>query len=385
MSTHYTYTIDFHRPDGTHLGQTPVEPDWMPALEWIHFEGIRAGVLRPVMVANPAGSAFDVEPVWHPTAGRPRLSAFRVTVPAGTARAVSRLIPTAYLRGCVEQASAALVEQGALRCGEAFRYVVNAFASNARAARAPSADFAVEAIPQPLPLIATALKPFLSAAARPGREDVDGDAPVFIARAVLDQTTELARRAGDLETGGVLVGFLHHDPSIPEIFVEITAQIAALHTEAASTKLTFTPETWAAVRAALALRKRGEVMLGWWHYHPDFCRLRNCPLENRLHCTAASAFFSGEDVALHTALFARAYNTALLISDCAATGLGSSLFGWRQGMVSARGFYTIGGDTSRRQPHNEMAQRADFFETLSLRQPRSGRWPVLGLRSRRCR
>jgi hypothetical protein len=68
-------------------------------------------------------------------------------------------------------------------------------------------------------------------------------------------------------------------------------------------------------------------MLGWWHYHPDFCRLRNCPLENRLHCTAASAFFSGEDVALHTALFARAYNTALLISDCAATGLGSSLFG----------------------------------------------------------
>ncbi|HVO28046.1 MAG TPA: hypothetical protein VMW56_30950 [Candidatus Margulisiibacteriota bacterium] len=344
MPSDYTYTIDFHRQDGTRVGQAPVEPDWMPALEWIHLEGIRAGVLRPVMVANPASCAYHVEPVWHPTAGRPRLSAFRVTVPAGTARAVSRLIPTAYLRGHVEQASAALVEQGVLQSGEPFRYVVNAFASSARAAPAPAADFAVEEIPQPLPLKTTALEPFLSAGRADGQH-VDGDLPVFIPQAVLDQATELARQAGDLETGGVLVGFLHHDTSIPEIFVEITAQIVALHTEAAAAKLTFTPDTWAAVRAALALRKRGEVLLGWWHYHPDFCRLRKCPLENRLRCTASSAFFSGDDVALHTALFARAYHTALLISDSAATGLGSSLFGWRQGMVSARGFYTMGGDT----------------------------------------
>jgi hypothetical protein len=327
MATHYTYTIDFYRQDGTSLGQTPVEPDWMPALEWIHFEGIRAGVLPPVMVANLAGCAYHVEPVWHPTAGRPRLSAFRVTVPAGAGSAVSRLIPTAYLRGHVEQASAALVEK------------------SARAAHTGAIDFAVEEIPQPLPLTAAVLEPFLSGAMSPDGKHVGGDLPVFIPQTVLDETTELARLAGDLETGGVLVGFLHHDPSIPEMFVEITAQIAALHTAAATTKLTFTPETWAAVRAALALRQRGEAMLGWWHYHPDFCRLRNCPLENRLRCTAASAFFSGEDVALHTALFARAYNTALLISDSAATGLATSLFGWRQGIVTGRGFYTIGGDT----------------------------------------
>jgi len=345
MVTDYTYTIDFYRQDGTSLGQMPVEPDWMPALEWIHFEGIRAGLLPPFMVANLAGCAYHVEPVWHPTAGQPRLSAFRVTVPAGAASAVSRLIPTAYLRGHVEQASAALVEKGVLRSGEPFRYLVNAFASGARAAATPALAFAVEEIPQPLPLSAAALEAFLSGAARPDGQHVDGDLPIFIPQAVLDETTELARLAGDLETGGVLVGFLHHDASIPEMFVEITAQIAALHTAAATTKLTFTPETWAAVRAALALRKRGEAMLGWWHYHPDFCRLRNCPLENRLRCAAASAFFSGEDVALHTALFARAYNTALLISDSAATGLSTSLFGWRQGMVTARGFYTIGGDT----------------------------------------
>ena len=347
MHTDYTYAIDFYRPDGAAICQIPVEPDWMAALEWVHFEGIRAGVLPPLMVANLAGGAYHVEPVWHPTAGQPRVSGFRITVPANGngAKTVSRQIPTAYLRGVVEQASAVFVEKGVLQTGETFRYVVSAFASMARVADAPSLDFAVEEIAQPLPLTKTALEALLCGALPPDAKHRDGDLPVFIPQAVLDETTELARLAGDVETGGVLVGFLHHDAGIPEIFVEVTAQIAALHTEAAATKLTFTPNTWAAVRAALALRKRGEVMVGWWHYHPDFCRLRNCPLGNRLRCTAASAFFSGEDIALHTALFARAYNTALLISDSAATGLSASLFGWRQGMVSARGFYTIGGDT----------------------------------------
>lgn len=345
MHTDYTYAIDFHREDGTAICQIAVEPEWMPALEWVHFEGIRAGVLPPSMVANLAGGAYRVDPVWHPTAGQPRVSGFRITVPANGASAVSRQIPTAYLRGVVEQASAVFVEKGVLQTGETFRYVVSAFASTARAPHAAGLDFTVEEIPQPLPLNESALETFLCGAMRPDSQHVDGDLPVFIPQAVLEETKELARLAGDVETGGVLVGFLHHDAGIPEIFVEVTAQIGALHTEAASTKLTFTPDTWAAVRAALALRKRGEVMVGWWHYHPDFCRLRNCPLENRLRCTAASAFFSGEDVALHTALFARAYNTALLISDSAATGLNAALFGWRQGMVKARGFYTTGGDT----------------------------------------
>ena len=86
-------------------------------------------------------------------------------------------------------------------------------------------------------------------------------------------------------------------------------------------------------------------MVGWWHYHPDFCRLRNCPEEKRRLCTASSAFFSSEDVALHTALFARAYNAALLISDSAASGLTTSAFGWHQGMVTPRGFYTLERET----------------------------------------
>jgi len=347
MDIDYTYTLDFYRNDGTALGQRPLEPDWTPALEWAHFEGIREGRLPAVMAVNRAPGACRVEPVWHPQSGQPYVSGFQVVLSVNGSGAVSRQIPTTYLRGAAQQAAAAFVEQGLLQTGEAFRYLVSAFAGPGTThAREPAGGgFAVEEIAQPLPLTAASLETFLTGAVPAGGEHAAGDFPVFVRQAVVDEALELSRRAGDVETGGVLVGFLHHDPSVPEVFAEVTAQIAAPHTEAAATRLTFTPDTWAAVRAALALRKRGELMVGWWHYHPDFCRLRNCPEEKRRLCTASSAFFSSEDVALHTALFARAYNAALLISDSAASGLTTSAFGWHQGMVTPRGFYTLERET----------------------------------------
>jgi hypothetical protein len=343
MGISYTYTLDFYRGDGTALGQRALEPDWTPALEWVHFEGIREGRLPAVMAVNRAPGACRVEPVWHPQSGQPYVSGFRVVLSANGYGTVSRQIPRTYLRGPALQVAAAFVDQGLLQTGETFRYLVSAFAGP-RTTPAPDLTgngFAVEEIAQPLPLRSASLETFLTGAVPAGGEHVTGDFPVFVRQVVLDEALELSRHAGDVETGGVLVGLLHHDSSVPEVFAEVTAQIAAPHTEAAATKLTFTPDTWAAVRAALALRKEGELMIGWWHHHPDFCKLRNCPEEKRRVCTASSAFFSAEDVALHTALFARGYNTALLISDSAASGLTTSAFGWRQGMVTTRGFYTL--------------------------------------------
>jgi proteasome lid subunit RPN8/RPN11 len=352
MVEEYKYTLDVYRTDGTALGQRSLEPDWTPACEWTHFAGIREGRLPAVMAVTRAPGACRVEPIWHAQWGQPYVSAFRVVLAANGAGIVSREIPTTYLRSLAQQVAAEFVDQGILKTGEFFRYLVSAFAgSDTTGAAAPAGGgFTVEEIAQPLPLTANSLEAFFTGA-QPAGDDVgstaDGrhaspDFPVFVRQTVIDEALELSRQAGDVETGGVLVGRLHQDPSVPEVFAEVTAQIAAPHTAAAATKLTFTPDTWATVRAALALRKRGELMVGWWHYHPDFCRLRNCPEEKRRVCTASSAFFSSEDIALHTALFARGYNTALLISDSAASGLTTSAFGWRQGMVKARGFYTVG-------------------------------------------
>jgi hypothetical protein len=338
--TTYQYSLDFFRDDGSPLAQVPVAPDWEPALEWVCFEGVRQGQLP----ADTAAGRGAVEPTWHALTGQPYVSGFRVVVPTNGDGVVSRDIPRSYLRGHVQQASAALVEKGILKRGDTFRYLVSAYPSTAHAAEEALAvaDFSVEEVVQPLPLREAGLESFFCDSVPAGSETVDGDMPVFVPHHVLTEALQLARQAGDSETGGVLVGLLRRDSSVPEIFVEITAQIAAPHTRSSSTKLTFTADTWTAVRAALTLRKRGELMLGWWHYHPDFCRLRDCPVERRRSCTASSAFFSAEDVHLHRTCFPRAYQIAVLVSDNTAQGLSASLYGWRQGMVTQRGFHIIG-------------------------------------------
>jgi proteasome lid subunit RPN8/RPN11 len=344
----YTYALSFFRADGSAAGQVAVTPDWAPALECVHFAGIREGRLPAVTVAPPA----TVEPLWHTQVGEPYVSGFRVAIPpngaqpdrrddAALAGAMSREFPVAYFRGLAQQASAGLVEQGTIKEAEVFHYLVCAFSTQGVAPKPGVLDFAVEEVEQQLPLAESSLESYFHGAEPVGSFEAGVDVPVFIPARVLDEATALARAAGDVETGGVLVGRLHRDSSVPEIFIEVTALIPAQHTQSESTKLTFTAETWAAVRAALALRKRQEVMTGWFHYHPDFCRLRNCPEERRRACTASSAFFSADDVQLHRTIFERAYHIALLISASTAEGLTPSLYGWRHGVVAARGFHVL--------------------------------------------
>lgn len=326
----YRYAIDVLTEHGDALGRVSVTPAWEPALAWVQLEGMRAGRLRPVGTALPG----TIEPVWDATAGRPYVGSFRATVGD-----VVRSIPKTYLRPLALDASAPFVRAGALRSGEAFRWVVSAFpATSARAAG--DGDFAVEADEQPLAVGRAALDAYRARSAT----TTEGDAmPVFVPQRVLDEVLAASAAAGDVETGGILVGVVHRDVATPELFLEVTAQIPAEHTRADAARLTFTAETWAAARDALALRARGEIMCGWYHFHPDFCRLRGCPLERRRQCTAAAPFFSAEDLHLHRACFGvSAHHVALLVSDGAIThGMTTTLFGWWQGMVVARGFHVL--------------------------------------------
>lgn len=333
----YRYSIEIRRDsDGTSLLQVPLAPDWSAALEWAHFSGARRGALPPVM----ADGSGTVEPIWHPDLGPPYVTAFRAAV-LGTSADVELEIPRTYVRDYAQRAASTLVERGVLQAGEMFQYVVSAFPAASARAHEPSANggFTVEAIAQPLPLHDTPLADFLRKAilAPPSME---GDAPVFIPQAVVDQVKEHAERTANVESGGVLLGKLHRDVAVPEMFVEVTAFIPAPHTESTATKLTFTGETWAAVRAALALRRRNETMIGWAHHHPDWCRLRNCPLERRKECTATNAFYSAEDILLMATVFPRAFQVGLLLSESHA-GFTASLFGWRHGMVAHRGYHRI--------------------------------------------
>jgi hypothetical protein len=367
VHTLYQYALEILAEDGTVLGQVPVEPDWSPALEWASFQGIRQGRL-PAVISSFAGT---IEPVWDTERGEPHVSAFRAVIPTDGAEPVTSDFPTTYVRSLGKQASGTLVEKGLLKAGDLFRYRVCAFHAT-RPDQSPTGPdgLSLEEIISPLPLLATPLQPFLDASVREDGTSVDpavgDDIPVFIPQHVLDEAVALSREAKDVEVGGIMVGRLHRDPDIGELFLEVTAQIPARHTRSEHAKLTFTADTWAAVDAAMRLRSRNniknEIKVGWWHHHPDFCR--NCPPETRRRCVLSSGFFSAEDAHMHRVCFSSAYHIALLITSNMSAGLSWSFYGWRQGVVAARTARILG--SAARRPASTTRKKRKLARTPGM-------------------
>jgi hypothetical protein len=193
-----------------------------------------------------------------------------------------------------------------------------------------------------LPARDASLAGCLARATPSGVIDMD-DMPVFVSRSVLDEAAKLTHAKEGTETGGILIGTLGRDTNAGEILAEITAQIPAEHTSGSHVKLTFTPETWAAADAALRLRRRGEIYLGYWHSHPvrAWCKARACTPEAQKTCYLAKDFFSPDDEAVMRAAFPRAYSIAMVANDTAFTDLTFSMFGNREGITQPRGFYVL--------------------------------------------
>jgi hypothetical protein len=339
----FRYVADVRSDSGDPLGQLPMDPDWEPAVQWAHFQAVRQGKLPALMRCSSA----RVEPVWHPEYGEPRVGGIRVAFDRDAQddeRSPSFVIPQTYFRPVVEVGSAVLVEEGKLQEGQRFLYEVSAFPQSRPAAdeRRPSdSGFTVEEIVQPLPLAPASLEATLQGAKRingPGWSD--SDVPLFIPEGVIAEAKQLARQAGEVESGGVLIGRLFKDAGGNELFSVVTAFIAAPHAKAETTRLTFTADTWAAVRAAVDLRGQDELLLGWAHSHPFWCR--SCPEERRRDCPLLRPFFSVHDVALHRAVFSGPFHIALLLSDLGDDDLACDVFGWRYGMVVHRGYYLTG-------------------------------------------
>lgn len=367
----FRYVADVQSESGEPLGRLTVDPDWEPAVQWAHLQAVRQGELPPLMRCSSA----RVEPVWHAECGEPRVDGIRVAFDRDhrdDERSPSFVIPQAYFRSAVEVGSAVMVEEGKLQDGQRFLYEVNAFPRPRPAAdlRRPSdSDFTVEEIVQPLPLESASLEATLQGAKRingPGWSDID--VPLFIPESVIAEAKELARQAGEVESGGVLIGKLFRDAAGSELFSVVTAFIAAAHAKAETARLTFTADTWAAVKAAVDLRGQDELLLGWAHSHPFWCK--SCPEERRRDCTLLRPFFSTHDVALHRAVFSGPFHVALLLSDLGADDLACDVFGWRYGMVTHRGYYMTGVAASEGADPREAAPRRSH-ESEPL-QPGSG-------------
>ena len=168
------------------------------------------------------------------------------------------------------------------------------------------------------------------------------DFPVFIARPVLDEAATAATAAGDLEAGGVLLGSLSRDEDSGDLVLEVTAQVPAREAVADDASLRFTPATWQAVHAAIALRRANERIIGWYHSHPTKTwPCHACPPARRAECPSNRTFFSGMDVAFHRTAFPGPLNVALLVSFLDEPVPRLDLFGWRQGLIAARDYYVL--------------------------------------------
>jgi len=312
------------------------EPDWDPALQCAYFAGVRRGVVPPLMRC-PSGT---VAPMWHGERGRPYVEAFRVR-PDGNASDLSVDLPTSYVRHWVEEGTRALVTRGVLEEGAPFHYRLCAYGREGRAAGTPLPEgVCVDTLTEPLPLAERRL-PTRGAVRRGTASWDDVDVPVFVPADVVEEISSLAQASPEVETGGLLVGRLFRDPDAAEVFVRVTAQIPARHTQAARERLTFTSDTWAAARVALQLRgEEGEIVAGWHHSHPDMCA--GCPDEARRACPLSRPFLSREDRALHRTMFGRPFDLAFLAADLGPRGQEIALFGWRDGFLVRRGFWVEG-------------------------------------------
>lgn len=336
--TTFTYTMSVFTTDGRPLVQFPLETDWQPAIESARLTTVRRGILPASGMYSPCA----VNPVWHPDAGEPHVCGFRVSVLGNGSGVITKDFSIIYWQQTAQSVGAVLVQKGLLQAGDKFLYEICAHPSGMGSAPEIS-DVSVEEIAPDVEFIESSLANMIAASSPTGRI-VDGDMPVFIPREILRQVEQMKDESEAAEVGSILVGQFHTDPSVPEVFLVLTAQIPATLAQSQLSSLTFTPDAWSAVRAALELRQGNEVMCGWFHSHPTrhFCKCEICTEAN---CRLSTDFFSSDDVLLHRTVFPKAYSVALVVSDKRLSPHNwensTALFGWRQGVVASRGFHIL--------------------------------------------
>lgn len=335
--SHHRFVAELFHADKQPAGEAPFVPDFEPAVSWTALAAAREHECPKETHGGPA----QVEPVWAAHGGQPYVDGFRVQLSNGADRAFACDFGLDYVSGSMDEIARQFVERGKLAEGETYTYRVSAYPVPPDLA--DERGFGITVTNTPLRIVERPMDDLIarSREVAPDRA-VSGDLPAFVPHRVVDEATKLALAHPEEEVGAVLIGHLCRDPLSRALFVEITAQIPAVHTQSTSTSLTFTAETWAAVRSAVDLRGRGEIWLGSMHTHPVRAWCKKCAPDRRAVCPLRGNFFSTTDVALHRAMFLAGYCVAVVVSD-SESGIDVSMFGWRRGRVMSRSFRVVDG------------------------------------------
>jgi proteasome lid subunit RPN8/RPN11 len=326
----YRFVLEVRDASGSRVVfRQALHPDWEPAIEAARLTGLRVhGVWHGATDAVPV-----VLPLWHERRGEPAVQGVRVCMSGGDRHWYVDLPASEYFGDAARSVLAARAAAGLLEAGR-MRYTLAAYIGSLPAA--PPLAFTARSLAARLDVRDRGFAALLDGASGVG-DGEPSDIEVVVPTRVLEDVRALTRAAGERETGGVLLGHVCRHDSRHDVGVEITAQVPARHTVGDAVKLTFTSDTWTDVRAAVALRRAGELLVGWWHSHPAHAWCKACPIERQRVCHLATGFLSSDDRALHRAMFPSAYTQALVLTNSAA-GLESRLFGWRRGVLQSRAF-----------------------------------------------
>ena len=357
----FRYVFALSRVEGGEsLGQFEVRLDLGPVAECGRFAALRRW-LDPRLAAE---AAVEIRPDWHATAGAPCLQGLRVCARAEGMPTITADIPSSYFKPSAMKVADTLVQQQKLKPGELFNYAVLAFPVPEDSADVRHPSLQIDEVPVPTALIPGSIREEL-ARSMPFGDCGTSLVPVFIPQTVIDEALEMAERAAQIEVGAVLIGNLHQDGDSNELFLKVTAQIPAPHTLSDSTRLSFTPDTWAAVQAALDLRRSREQIAGFFHNHPArFWCSKDCSTEARQQCPFNTPFFSRADCDLHRVVFAQAHCVALLATNT-FSGMKLTLYGWDRAQIVQRGFHITKPGAARPLPVVEATSiiGADIHET----------------------
>ena len=237
-----------------------------PLIRCAHFNGIRQERM-PATISPPNAT---IAPCWDSEKGAPFFESIEIGFEQGNW--TSEHNARASILPLVMESASSLVRSGDLQEGEQYHYTLLAYpAKQSRAAQ--SHCFEMEPEDTSLPIRALS-KPDLvtSAEAVPiTPKSISDEHPVVIHQKVIDDSIALAQSTPEVETGGMLVGYLGRDQSADldssDLVVEVTAMIP-INGEATSTSLRFSPLALTEAGNVLTLRGKGEVILGWVHSHP---------------------------------------------------------------------------------------------------------------------
>jgi proteasome lid subunit RPN8/RPN11 len=116
---------------------------------------------------------------------------------------------------------------------------------------------------------------------------------IMVHESVLEQILDYSERDLTRELGGFLLGGYYLDKTP---YVEVRHFLEAVDVRSGAASLTFTHETWSAMTREVADQFPGELIVGWYHTHPQL-----------------QVFLSGYDLFIHRHFFKEPWQVAMVV------------------------------------------------------------------------